>query len=691
MTSNNSYIKIMFLLLTAVISLCGCTKESRNFEQKLTQCEDSLINLNYVAFHRQFQQLRPLVKDSDQHYQLQILQAEYYFSKMQCDSFIISNRQVKSYLHNRYPLLFTHPDKVNNPIAQDLFTKWLIREGVYYQGIEGKLDSAQLFNIQAYKRIAKYNVSDNCRLNLLNNIADCYKASGEYDKSINYYTQAMQVADSINASDSYKIGLTMGIAAAYTWMEGFQRSQIWWDRAENMMDRMNKKDLFIYYNNRGNDYFLQDKYKQSMNCYLQLERLTRNDSNMVWEREFGRVNQAVLYVKTNQMNKARPLIQQAEEYFTKNNYLMVLFYINTIKLEYYTITRQFDKAQLIAEEPIDSIVHPDQKQLRMLAMDKYFLATKQWEKLAKEQSEREKLENNIHNNHVRMQFATTLLQYQQDKRLVQQRNEIQTQKARFRLGIFILIGCLCIIALILYILHLLRRQVRLLHNEMHSTTILMRMQNTRNRITPHFIFNALNHEMLAQIKGQKVNFNTLVTLIRRSIDVTDKFCTTLQSELEFIDYYVEIESNALGSDFRYNKDIASNIDTSLIELPSMIIQIFVENAIKHGLRAKPSIPGKFRDLLIRVCHHREGTLIEVIDNGVGMKPTTTSVKLSESTQTGTKVVRQTIALLNEENKEKMEFGIEDYTHENGDTGCRSYLYLPHHFSYSISINNTTSI
>lgn len=687
----DTYMKWILSLLTAIILVCSCGKVNRDFEQRLAACEDSLNTQNYASFLRQYQELKPLATDSDQHCQLNIVLAEYYFAKMQCDSFSHANHQVEQYLRRHYPLLFIHPQQEPKQTAQDLYTKWLIRKGVYYQCMDGKLDSAKQYYKAALQRIGNYKADDNTRLNLYYNLADAYKQSGEYDQSIKYYIRALQMIDDTPVANTYKIGIIMGIAASYTWMEAFQQSQIWWNRAAAQINVMSKNDLFIYYNNRGNDYYLQKKYKQSLQCFNQLEQLTRNDSNMVYERQFGRVNQAELYIKTNQPEKARPIIEQTTAFFTKANLKIALFYINTIKLEYYTLTRQWDKARPIADEPIHTLIHPDQQQLRLLAQEDYFKATCQWKKMANEQQIREALEEKIHNNHIRMQFSTALLQYQQDKRLVEQVNETEKQKAHLRLVAFFFIGCLCIIALIMYILYLQRRQIGLLHTEMHSATILMRMQNTRNRITPHFIFNALNHEMLAQMKGLKVNFNTLVTLIRRSIDVTDKFCTTLQSELEFIDYYVEIESQALGSDFVYTKELATDIDTSQIQLPSMIIQIFVENAIKHGLRAKEPEVGKYRNLVVRVNRHDQGVIINVIDNGVGMKTSATHTKSSESTKTGAKVVKNTIALLNEYNKEKMLYGMEDYIHPNGDTGCRSFLYLPQHFSYIIPTHHTSAI
>ena len=83
----------------------------------------------------------------------------------------------------------------------------------------------------------------------------------------------------------------------------------------------------------------------------------------------------------------------------------------------------------------------------------------------------------------------------------------------------------------------------------------MRMENTRNRITPHFIYNALTHEMLAQMEGRKVDLNALTQLLRRGVEQADMLETTLEEELTFVDYYVDIERQQMPITLFYQKEI----------------------------------------------------------------------------------------------------------------------------------------
>ena len=107
-------------------------------------------------------------------------------------------------------------------------------------------------------------------------------------------------------------------------------------------------------------------------------------------------------------------------------------------------------------------------------------------------------------------------------------------------------------------------------------------------------------------------------------------------------------------------------------LPSMTLLTFVENAVKHGLSKLPDDVEK--TLKINIRRHDKGVRIEVIDNGHCNKDAQFS-----NTNTGLKVIRQTLMLLNENYKEKMTFGVGNI--ESGH-GFMSWLYIPDNFTFT---------
>ena len=276
-----------------------------------------------------------------------------------------------------------------------------------------------------------------------------------------------------------------------------------------------------------------------------------------------------------------------------------------------------------------------------------------------------------------MQFNTKLLEYQHNKHLAEQERTLEKAQSDKIIAWALFVVMLMVALIIIGQFHLYRRRQRFNDLKTRQQIVLMRMQNVRNRISPHFIYNALNHEVLAQMEGRDIDLNSLTQLLRRGLEQTDILQTTLDEELAFVDYYLDIEGRQMGSDFVYTKEIASEVNTKAINLPSMSIQIFAENALKHGLRPLKPREGHQRKLLIKVTRQDNGTLVEVFDNGKGLQ-----IAKKTGTQLGGRVVRQTIQLLNDNNVNKITFGINNWQ-EGEESGCRSWILLPDNYNYQI--------
>ena len=103
--------------------------------------------------------------------------------------------------------------------------------------------------------VADNGMDEESRIMCYGNLADAYKQSGDFAMSAYYYRKAVFLADSIHAEPSDYIYLYFGLGSVYTNLEDFEQSGYWWDKASLLWDYMVKNDRFIYYNNRGNDYY----------------------------------------------------------------------------------------------------------------------------------------------------------------------------------------------------------------------------------------------------------------------------------------------------------------------------------------------------------------------------------------------------------------------------------------------------
>ncbi len=163
----------------------------------------------------------------------------------------------------------------------------------------------------------------------------------------------------------------------------------------------------------------------------------------------------------------------------------------------------------------------------------------------------------------------------------------------------------------------------------------------RAQINPHFLFNALNaiagliHKDPAKAEE---TVEELAEVFRYTLKRSEKDTGRLAEELDFVRSYLEVEQARFGDrlQVRLDTDPAAND----AEVPTMLVQTLVENAIKHGVAA---VRGQG---VIEICARRSGDclLLQVMDNGPGFQPGATEVNRRDSSGYGLKNLRQRLLL-----------------------------------------------
>lgn len=646
--------------MTAVVLMVAChgrpVKESRSDE---LQVRDSIDARNFQGAHRLITQHMENAKDSDEYYSWMVSRNNAWYAAMQDDSFQVTTERIHQYLlrHKEEP----------NETRQRLWAEWLMARGVYFSALVGNLDSAIVCTQQALERMSGMEKDWGMRIVGMTNLADYYRQSGRLDQSAKVYMQALHMADSLDATDEERIAILIGVSTAYTFMNDHVNSHEWWERTAKMLPVMRQADQFIYYNNRGNDYCFQQKYDSALHYFSKASDIVRDNPNKKWDYHTSNINLGEVFLGLGNADSARYHIQQADSFFHQVNFKPFLYYIETEKIHLALLEGRMADALRLVKAPSDYGPQvPDMEVPRLKMVERVLRQTGYWRGAYEAAQRCQRLSDSIQSANVQMKLSTRLMQYEHDKRLLEQQSIIDHQQQASRLT-WVLLAAMLLAVITLIALFLLRRRRQRLHDLIVRQQIVsMRMENTRNRITPHFIYNALSHEMLGQTEGRQVDFTALTTLLRKGLDQADMLQTTLADELAFVDYYVEIEGRQMGETFRYEKDIADDVDPHKVNLPTMTLQIFTENAIKHGLRRQGGT------LTIRVSRQQQATLVEVMDNGKG-------VGAQYQEHTGLRVVRQTIQMLNEHNRNAITFGIGNQP----DGGCRSWLMLPDDYNYQI--------
>lgn len=175
----------------------------------------------------------------------------------------------------------------------------------------------------------------------------------------------------------------------------------------------------------------------------------------------------------------------------------------------------------------------------------------------------------------------------------------------------------------------------------------LKQQGLAAMMNPHFIFNALNSiqflvnsENLALANDFLAKFGKL---IRMNLDVGSRSTISLNEELTRLELYLSLEKMRFRDKVNYQFEIDAEIDKAETQIPTMMIQPFIENSILHGLA-----PSKKKYGTIRILFHlkeKRFLCVQIIDDGVGLTKSK-QLNISKHVSKGMQIIRERIDLMN---------------------------------------------
>jgi ligand-binding sensor domain-containing protein len=171
------------------------------------------------------------------------------------------------------------------------------------------------------------------------------------------------------------------------------------------------------------------------------------------------------------------------------------------------------------------------------------------------------------------------------------------------------------------------------------------MKALHAQMNPHFIFNSLNsiRELILLNENDKAShyLARFARLIRMNLDHSRHHFITLDQNIQYLHRYLEIEKLRF-EDFTYTITVDKELDTTSIEIPPMLLQPLVENAIWHGL--KPKKGNKKID--IRFLKEQGQLICEIEDNGIGIDRSSAKKQPDTHHSVGIENIKDRISLLN---------------------------------------------
>lgn len=203
------------------------------------------------------------------------------------------------------------------------------------------------------------------------------------------------------------------------------------------------------------------------------------------------------------------------------------------------------------------------------------------------------------------------------------------------------------------------------------------LSSIKSQMNPHFLFNALNTIQSFIITEDKKNASVYLSkfskLTRNILNMSERDTITLQEELDSLLLYLELEKMRFN-EINYSVVIESNIQVNRILIPSMIIQPYVENSIKHGLLHKMGD----KNLLIHISKSLRELIIVIEDNGIGRARSRliNQTKKEKHQSFASDANLKRIEILNQE-KNKIGLEYEDkFDEEQNPKGTKLTIHIP---------------
>lgn len=512
---------------------------------------------------------------------------------------------------------------------------------------------------------SKHNLPKTCA-----NMADAYMLCNDLPNAAKWYRRALFLVDSLELPQKENITLYMGLAQIYVTLRNYYKAKFYNDQTEPHVKEMSPSMQAYYINNLGNFYYFQGDYKHALLTFLRMKKMLEQHGMVrTFDMYLCKINLADVYLNLGKLNDATAMLDDVEPYFRAQGDNTSIYYCNTIRFGIAVRAgRKKEAGRLMADKTDESLIPYTLVNIRNKYKRRYYELTGNYDKayalLNRSIAYNDSIEHNLSNMRtaeIMSRFTTDTLQLHRDLAIEHKNAEIQSIKFTSTLAISIAVTS--ILLLILWYLYLRKRRFKI-----QLRMMSLKLDNVRNRISPHFMFNVLNNRIIKSDVKESNELTELAQLIRANLDMSSTLGVELQKELEFVQQYIRVESYLMGDDFHFNIDIAPDVDASSVRIPSMFIQIMTENSIKHALRNKEGI----KLLSITVRREQHNTVIRVTDNGPGFNPATLRRK------TGMNIISQTIAVINVRNKDKIRFAIRNIYSPDGQQtkGCEATLKVP---------------
>lgn len=483
-------------------------------------------------------------------------------------------------------------------------------------------------------------------------LGDTYFDMRLYNQSINAYNQGIQVANSAKIK-AKQTDLNSKIAKAYAAAGNLKKAERFFNNALNLAESenpkraMEEKIAIADFKNKSRDYSKEIALrKEALKdvSIVKSDSVLPNESPFTTQKQNYKIGNA--YFLQQDYPNAIQFLEKSIEEATLSKDLLVKKDAYKKLTDVYEDAGNYVKALETYKDYKDVV-----DALYVVKEQEIAQATLFNRKLAESQNRITSLEADR---------ALSLSNFQ----LTFERNKRQ------QIVIYSLITGLILLLIAGYFMFKYIKQQRFANN-------LLALKSLRSQMNPHFIFNALNsvNSFIALNDERMANryLSDFAILMRAVLENSEEDFIPLEKEIELLKMYTKLEHFRFKDKFDYNIIIDEKVDVEAYQIPPMLLQPYIENAVWHGLRYK-----KDKGYLeIKIVYKTENEiLIIVADDGIGRKRSkelkTTNQKKQNSK--GMNNIKKRVSILNQMYHDKISVDIEDFKNDI-DAGTRVVVNL----------------
>ena len=558
---------------------------------------------------------------------------------------------------------------INNPKAISTLANYLASNFSYL----GELDSAILYYNIALK--ASRILADSGRLQkILINLGDDYSSRGDFNRALQCSLEAIQIKEISNDSSNLayyyqKYGEIFKASGEYEKWEEYTKLAYGFIFIEGCFDHRSRAAV---YNDLGEIAEHHEDFNSALSYYDTLEMIGLEEEypSAIAVANSSKAN---IYKQRGNIPLALEAATIAKDYRHASDAYHSIYNLNLLAelhlsnnepylaLKYASLANnhEYINSYLTEKKRSYKILYQSEKERgnhdqALLWNEKYTL-----------------LNDSLRNENVRIQITDMELSYQTEKRkqqieLLIAENKLKSQRKWLYIAAIIAL----IFAIVIGALLSIRRKRK---NQQKQQTL--KQQLLRSQMNPHFIFNALgsiqNFMLKNETKKAAGYLNNFASLTRNILEHSDKELVSLSDEIETLRSYIELEKMRMQNSFDYEIVYNENMETEFINIPPMLIQPFVENAIKHGLNNinKGILNIKFEE-------DNKHLNIEIIDNGVGIEQSKTRTNKSHRSMS-MDIFEKRKVVLQKTTKQIIQYSIKDRsTIDKQQTGTIVEIKIP---------------